>query len=107
MAEPKKVLPANPMPKEEFQVSPGAMKAHRALLELPQFQLAVRVAQAQYCRICCAASPTNLDSPNQLQASAMCFQRIQGMNDFINVLLNLAETPRLPPRRTDDNLAQL
>jgi len=45
-----------------------------------------------------------LDSPNQLQASAMCFQRIQGMNDFIHLMMTLAESPATAATKPDDNL---
>lgn len=99
-----KPLPFNPTPKEEFLATPGDVKSHRQLLDRPDFQRALRVALAQYNRAICSLAPSGMDTPNQLQASAMCFQRIQGATDFVDVLLKLSEVPRLPERKKPENL---
>lgn len=101
-----KTLSVNPRPKDEFLTSALLVKAHKSLIERADFQNSLRTAQAQYTRMMCALAPANLDTPNQLQASAMCFQRIQGMNDFVSCLLNLAEVPRQPAKVQSDNLTQ-
>ncbi len=99
-------IPVNPRPKQEFLASAIACKAHKALIERADFQNSLRTAMAQYTRRMCELAPASLDSANQLQASAMCFQRIQGMNDFVNTLLSLAEVPRQPAKVQSDNLTQ-
>lgn len=103
MKEPQS-LGAHPTPKKAFLLDPKAVKAHRAMIDDDDFRRSITVAQAQYTRVICDLAPISLDSPNQLQASAMCFQRIQGMNDFVTVLMNLGETPKLPERKSTDNL---
>lgn len=94
------------MPKAEFMQSEPFMKAHRNMVDAEVFQRGIKTAMAQYTRVMCQIAPSSMDSPNQLQASAMCFQRIQGANDFLNILLNLAETPAIPTKRDPDNLTQ-
>ena len=98
-------LPVNPTPKQEMLSSSNDVKAHRKLIDEPSFRNAIRVAQAEYTRTMCMLAPSSMDSPSQLQASAMCFQRIQGMNDFVSVLLKLGETPKMPTQKQSGNLS--
>jgi len=94
----------NPMPKQLFQASKQMMKEHSALLDRAEFQRAIEVAMAQYTRTMCQLAPTSLDTPNQLQASAMCFQRIQGANDFVHCLLTLSTIQKIEVKPDTGNL---
>jgi hypothetical protein len=100
-----KSVQLNPTPKQEFQESADHMKAHGALIDSPSFRRAVKVALAEHARMMCALAPSSMDSPNQLQASAMAFQRIQGANDVMNIMLKLSEIPKLPNKKDDSNLS--
>jgi hypothetical protein len=97
-------LPTHPTPKQEFVTDERLVKAHRELIYRDDFQLAIKTALAQYTRVMCDLAPSSLDSPNQLQGSAMCFQRIQGANDLVAILMRLAEIPKPADRKQFDNL---
>jgi len=96
----------NPTPKQVFMSNSSAVKAHSALLDRPEFKTSLEVALAHYTRMMCVLAPMSLDTPNQLQASAMCFQRIQGANELVSTLLGLHELPPKPAPRQTDNLHQ-
>jgi hypothetical protein len=106
MSEPTKIL--HPTPKMVFMSSGNNVSAHRKMLESPEFQRAIDYAKSHYTRALHASAPNNLDSPNFASAAAMSFERIQGMEDFISILMTLSETPPpLPERaRGGDNLEQ-
>jgi hypothetical protein len=92
------------MPKQQFVETKKLAEEHRRMVDSEPFVRAVRAAREQYTRVMCNLAPTSLDTPNQLQASAMCFQRIQGVNDFINILVSLADPPPKRQIPETDNL---
>lgn len=95
----------NPSPRTEFLAVKAAVDQHNRLLEMPSFQKAIAVAKAEYTRRLHAIAPDKLDSANFMAASAMCFQRIQGMEDFCDVLMHLGEPiPVLAKIKDQDNL---
>ena len=98
----------NPHPKHLFCTNGPQMEAHRELVQSDAWQKGVVTAQMQMVRDLCTSASTKLADPNYLQAAALAFARIQGMNDFINIFSNLAEIPQPPaPRRNPDNLEDL
>jgi hypothetical protein len=100
-----KTRPANPTPKHTFLEIPTWISDHRKLLDTPSFQRAIDYASRHYVRSLHGIAPSDLTHPNFMAASAMNFQRIQGMHDFIAVLMALSEVP--PPRaagKSSDNL---
>ena len=101
-----KLLSINPTPKQEFLFDAASVKGHSTLIDAPAFQKAIKTALAQYVRVMCNIAPDKMDSPAQLQASAMCFQRIQGANDFVDTLLKLGQQPQSPLPKPNDNLKQ-
>ncbi len=95
----------NPHPKHLFCTDAKQMERHRRLVESEAWQTGFTVAQLQIVRDLCTSASTKLSDPNYLQAAALAFARIQGMNDFINTFSNLAEIPTAPaPRPSHDNL---
>ena len=108
MNENPKIL--HPTPKMVFMSSGTNISNHKRMVESAEFQRALDVAKAHYIRALHHAAPNNLDSPNFASAAAMSFERIQGMEDFIHVLVTLADVPPpLPDRRGQepDNLTHL
>jgi hypothetical protein len=98
----------NPSPKQVFMSSGDNISKHRKLLEDPAFERGVFFAKAQYIRRLHEIAPPNLDAPSFATAAAMCFERIQGMEDFIDVLFKLSESTPLPQRsKVSDNLEPL
>lgn len=83
----------NPTPKMVFLSSGVNISEHRKLVDSAAFQRAIEVAQRQYVKALTATAPADLTQPNHVVASGMCFQRIQGMHDFITILTNLSELP--------------
>lgn len=105
MAENPKTPPnpfANPAPKVIFTMSNEAQSAHRTLIMSQAFQDALVPAQMHYVRAMCAMAPQSLDTENYLQAAAMCFARIQGMNDFVSLFCGFAEVPVQPAKSAQD-----
>ena len=85
--------PINPTPKQRFLEMGIWVSAHRRMTDSPEFQRAIDFAAQHYVRSLHGIAPTDLTHPNFMAASAMNFQRIQGMQDFITVLMNLSEVP--------------
>ncbi len=96
----------NPTPKQIILTDPKFLKAHAALVDDGDFLNSIQVAMAQYTRTMCNLAPHELNHANQLQASAMAFQRVQGAQEFVAVLLGLHEQPHKPNPRPSDNLTQ-
>lgn len=94
----------NPLPKQVFLSSKKLSEEHGRLIDSEAFSRAISAAREQYVRRMCDLAPASLDTPNQLQASAMCFQRIQGCNDFIEILYNLATPARKVERPASESL---
>lgn len=95
----------NPHPKHLFCTNAAQMEAHRQLVQSEAWQRGVVAAQMQIVRDLCVGASTKLSEPQYLQASALAFSRIQGMNDFVNTFCNLAEIPPVPTAgKRSDNL---
>lgn len=79
--------------------------SHKRMIESPEFERAMQFAQLQYMRRLHEIAPDKLDAPGFAGAAAMCFERLQGMEDFIKILNTLADAVQLPePRVLQDNL---
>jgi hypothetical protein len=81
----------NPTPKQQFLAKGTWISDHRRMVDSEVFQRAIDHASRHYVRSLHGIAPTDLTHPNFMAASAMNFQRIQGMHDFIQVLLCLSE----------------
>lgn len=91
----------NPTPKQEFLTDGKAVTAHRNLMQMPPLQHSIRAALAQYQRELFSriAADGNTAAANHYKA--------QGAHEFINTLLNLAESFKpLTPRTTQEQLNQ-
>lgn len=98
----------NPWPKHLFCTDTVAMDAHRKLIQSEAWQVGSKAAQAQFLRSILSASGGKLDDPQHTQAASLAFERLQGMNDFINIFTSLAEIPKAPTaRKSADNLEPL
>jgi hypothetical protein len=55
----------------------------------------------------CATAPPEIGTEEYQRASSTVFNRIQGMNDFVSLLLQLAELPQPPSEKKQrtDNLS--
>lgn len=89
----------NPSPRSEFQSSADAVKAHHELIEIPAFSVAVDVAMKEMQRR--AAVGTDATNFNMCAASHL---RLLGAQEFMDVLLNLAETEVAVTRKDTGNL---
>lgn len=95
----------NPWPKQLFCADTLACDAHRKLVQSDAWQLASKVAQSHMTRSILSVGNGKLDEPNHIQAAAMAFERLQGMNDFINIFTGLAEIPKpMVGQKRSDNL---
>lgn len=101
----------NPLPKTEFIKSKPLVEAHNRLIESPDFQRGIEISKAHYMRVLNGAAPQivgDQPNPNAANVSALLFQRLQGVEDFITILYNLAEPypepPKAPPQ---DKLIEL
>lgn len=95
----------NPWPKQLFCSDSLACDNHRKLIQSEAWQTASKVAQQQLLRSILAASGGKLDDQQHTQAAAFAFERLQGMNDFINIFTDLATIPTpMEPRKRVDNL---
>jgi hypothetical protein len=77
----------------QFQRNETLAKAHRELVVTEAFQVAVEMALLHYQS---EVNLTNTDDPN---ANACRNQRTLGAQQFVNILLNLAEAPPLPIKK--------
>lgn len=95
----------NPWPKHLFCTDAVACDAHRKLIQSEAWQVASKVAQQQFLRSILSASGGKLDDQQHTQAAAFAFERLQGMNDFINIFTDLATIPQpVEKRPRADNL---
>ena len=85
-------------PKQEFLKEKANTDQHARLIDSPAFQRAISVAKDEYVRILNSTAPTDLTSPNFAGASAMAFQRIQGVESFLAILFNLGEAIQPLPK---------
>jgi hypothetical protein len=96
----------NPSPKSVFLQNERLVKAHARMVESQDFQTAIDVAKSHYIRRLHDVAPTDLNAPNFMSAAAVSFERVQGMMDFIDILINLGEHNPPPAMVKDDiNLA--
>jgi hypothetical protein len=89
----------NPSPRSEFLSSADAVKAHHELIESPALAVALEVTMSEMQRR--AAVGTDATNFNQCAASHL---RMLGAQEFMDVLLNLAETEVAKPRQDNSNL---
>jgi hypothetical protein len=89
----------NPFPKQLFCADTKLRDEHRKLIQSEAWQTASKVAQAHFTRSILSIGNGKLDAPNHQQAAAFAFERIQGMNDFINIFTSLAEIPPAQPAK--------
>lgn len=77
---------------------------HHRMIESDAFQRAILFARDHYTRAVCAQPPPGTEG-DVLQSHALAMARLQGAQDFVSVILGLAE---MPPIRTNqknpDNL---
>ena len=95
----------NPLPKTEFLKNQAFVTAHNRLIELPEFQRAIEVAKSQYQRTLTGMSPDIFGQsprPDAATISSMAFQRLQGVDEFLSFLCNLAEPYPMAPQGPDD-----
>jgi hypothetical protein len=97
----------NPSPRELFLSSAQNIDEHHRMIESAAFQRAIQAAQAHYVRAMCATAPPEIGTEEYQRASSTVFNRIQGMNDFVSLLLQLAELPQPPSEKKQrtDNLS--
>jgi hypothetical protein len=94
----------NPTPKSQFLADPTACKEHMAMIDSAVFRRSLDAAKAAYVRAICDMAPGDLSGERYLEASAFAFGRLQGMNDFCGLLLNLAQEQQKPAARPPQNL---
>src|SRR5512143_438673 len=88
----------NPSPKARFLDAPLHITKHRDMLQLPEFDRAITFALLEY-------QATLSKGPLDFNSCAAAHLRIQGAQEFIHILRNLAEAPTpLTGARTDGNL---
>lgn len=86
-------------PKQDFLQEKSNSDQHARLIESVAFNRAISVAKDEYVRRLHEMAPRNLDSPNFAGASAMAFQRLQGVEDFLLILFNLGEQIQPMPKK--------
>jgi len=96
----------NPTPKAIFMSSNQNIASHKRMIETSEFQRAIQVAQLQYVRVLHnLAQGKNLNDPGFATGAAMCFERLQGSQEIIDIMLKLAEPMPTPEVRVvGDNL---
>ena len=86
----------NPTPKSEFLLDTAACDDHQKMVDSAMFRRSLDTAKAAYVRALCDVAPGDPSSERYQEASASMFNRIQGMNDFVALLLNLNVSPAKP-----------
>jgi hypothetical protein len=81
--------------KAQFQRNTQLVKMHKELVVSDGFQITVEMALLQY------VSSQQTSAPAE---AALAMNRILGAQEFIRVLLNLAEQPELPKRSEEPKL---
>lgn len=74
------------------------VSAHREMIQSEDFSRSIDFALMEFQRL---VSQTPLDNFN---AAAAAHFRITGAQEFIHVLRNLSETPKITPIKSDGNL---
>lgn len=88
----------NPSPKARFLDAPLHITKHRDMLQLPEFDRAITFALLEFQAILSKG-------PLDFNTCAASHLRIQGAQEFIGILRNLAEAPTtLAVERRDGNL---
>lgn len=88
----------NPRPQDAYRSNSQLTKNHHALVEQEPLRIAIDTALLEYQR-----KQTEMAAPD-LGGCAACFLRIQGAQEFVGLLLNLAETPTSTPIADNLNL---
>lgn len=89
----------NPYPREEFLRNKDNITGHHILVENEVLRRSLSVAMLEYQR-----RQSRLASAD-LGGCAACHLRCQGMQEFVDLFYNLAETPTSVARTESDNLA--
>lgn len=89
----------NPSPKSEFLKNRDALAGHAALLDNLYFHTSLNVALGEFQRQLSMKVPVD-----NFNACASGHLMMVGAQDFINTLLNLAETPSVEGRKDVGNL---
>lgn len=80
--------PLNPSPKQKFISSETNVKAHRHMVDSQEFERALHYATLEYQRVLC-------ENSTDMSAAAASHFRLKGAQEFVHVLRNLSETPRI------------
>lgn len=83
----------NPTPKQILMADAALLQRHRNLMQDAALFRTIELAQAQYVRV---LADQRISEGNQAAAN---FFRIEGMQEFVNILKNLGESPQLPKTR--------
>lgn len=90
----------NPSAKSEFIKNSQLVKNHHELVEDPRLRISLEAAMQEMQRR--AAQNTE---PSNFNACAASHLRLLGAQDFLDIFLNLAETPAASTRTDTANLA--
>lgn len=92
-------------PKSVMLSEAAFIDEHHRLLELPAFQRAISMGVSHYQRAMAAALSGDPTADNYMQASAIVAAKMQGAQEVIQCICQLAEIPPPMPQRKDaDNL---
>lgn len=95
----------NPSPKTVFLQSGTSVSAHRQMVDSQAFIRAKDAAIIEYSRYLVSQMPA-VDAPNFVVASAAIANKLEGMHEFLTVMIGLSETPPPPTPRVVDNLGE-
>ncbi len=90
----------NPTPKQRFLANKKAVEMHNANFSTDPVQNSINTALLQYQRRLGA-----MDSTDVVSCSAF-YNRLKGAQEFVGILLNLAETPEAPAVERPGTLKQ-
>ena len=81
------------------------IEEHHRMIESEAFQRAIMYAKDHYTRACCSSPPPGTEKSDVTVSHALAMARLQGAQDFVSVLLGLAELPtEKPAAKNLDNL---
>lgn len=89
----------NPTPKSEFVKNTAAVDSHRSLVSTDKLHESLRVAMLEMSRRICNNAPAD-----NMGACAAAHLRMLGAQDFVEIFLNLAETPAQEAKSDVSNL---
>jgi hypothetical protein len=86
----------NPTPKAEFLLNKKAVDAFMEIFSKRETQLCIQTALAQYCR--------SVSAQDDSASPGASHFKLKGAHEFIQVLMNLGESPASAPIKRADNL---